>query len=169
LIQLRGKLDAIPGPAVAVDVSRIYRLAAEDHERRLRRWRRAAGACAVAAAAALVFLLVPHLEVQWQPQQLVIRWGVAPPSPASIPPANGTTVPGIDPTLPWSSPELQEQVQVLSELLQGHQAELARLQGSVNGLARQLAAENQHGLAMERDVAALSAHSTLPPTKGTSP
>src|SRR5262245_8635698 len=76
---VRAALDAAPPPEpVAVDLPRLFRVAAAQQERRLRRWRWAAGAVG-AVAAALALIVGLRLEVQFGPRQLVVRWGGGPP------------------------------------------------------------------------------------------
>src|SRR5439155_7840756 len=58
---LRPLLDAVPAPAVAVDLPRLYRDAAAGQTRRLRRWRGAAVAALAVAAAVVVALLLSRL------------------------------------------------------------------------------------------------------------
>jgi anti-sigma factor RsiW len=152
--QLGRLLDAVPAPAVQVDLPRLYRAAAEWQWRRARRWRRVAAAVGAAAAALLVVAFGLRLEVRADGHQLTLRWGAPPaPAPAPAPP------PAVAP----------EQLQVLSELIHAlatdvdardrRQAdELVRLQGRLNDLQR-LTARRQAEL--ERALAAVYASSTL--------
>src|SRR5262245_30462451 len=62
LKDVRRLLDAVPAPAIKVDVPRLYRQAAARQERKLRRWRPAAVAL-LASAALLLIALALNLEV----------------------------------------------------------------------------------------------------------
>jgi hypothetical protein len=168
LDRLRQALDAVPVPAVAVDVAQVYRLEAERQQRRLRRWRRLAVAAVAAAAAVVVLTAALRLEVRVEGNQVSLRWG-APPAAPDVALAAGR---------PESRPlaEAQEQLQLLSELLQGlredcdardqrRQEALARLQAQLDDLRQHVA---RRWDVTDADVAALSARST-PPEKGTLP
>src|SRR5438445_9126428 len=61
LAHARAALDAVPVPAVRVDVARLYTEIAARQERRARRWRRVSMAIAALAAA---LLLVVGLRMQ---------------------------------------------------------------------------------------------------------
>src|SRR5437762_3019612 len=81
-------LDAVPGPAVHVDLSRIYARSSRLQQRRLRRWQFAAAAFAVAAATLFVAFAF-KLEVHAEAHQVTVRWSAPPdvPSPPALPPA----------------------------------------------------------------------------------
>jgi hypothetical protein len=77
LERVRIVLDAVAVPAVSVDVSRVFQQAAALQQCRARRWRRAAvAACGLAAALLLVVLL--RLELRFDANQLIVRWGEVP-------------------------------------------------------------------------------------------
>jgi hypothetical protein len=104
---LQTMLDSTAAPAAQVDLARVYQAAAEQQARRLRRWRRGALAFgAIAASLLLVFGL--RLEIRVQAGQAVVRWGnSAAPSPAPVSP----------PLLTDSSPQNQDELRILSELI----------------------------------------------------
>jgi hypothetical protein len=108
LRHVRCLLDATAAPPVRVDVAGVYRAAAADEARRLKRWRRLALA-ACAAAAALLVVVVGRLEFRVEAHQFVVRWK-APPGP---------TAPEITPVLPVASPcPTPEEWRVANALLQ---------------------------------------------------
>lgn len=181
--QLRPLLDAVPVPAVRIDLPRLYREAAERQQRRLRRWRRAAAVSLAAAAAAVLFALGLALEVRVEAHQVVVRWGTLPPvpdaAPAPLPDVPPRVVEGpVRETGPaWPAAETEEQLRLLTELTQllasdlerrdGRQrTEIARLQVRLMALERQMV---QWRLATDKDVAAVDAGSFIPHGKGTSP
>jgi hypothetical protein len=84
LERVKGVLDALPTPAVRVDLPQLYQDAARWQTLRLRRWRRAALVC-LGAAAALLLVLGLKLEVRVEAQQFVVRWGAPPPAPGPAP------------------------------------------------------------------------------------
>src|SRR5205814_5706586 len=73
LTGVRAALDAGPTPAVAVDLPRLYRAAADRQRLHLRRWRRVALAGTALAAALLLLLLGMKLDVRAGGQQVVVR------------------------------------------------------------------------------------------------
>ena len=113
--RVRHALDAVAVPAGSVDVSRVFQQAAALQQRRARRWRRATVAvCGLAAALLLVLLL--RLELRFDANKLVIRWGEVPiqqppveqpiPEPKII--AQREIV---------ANPELDEQLRVLRDMV----------------------------------------------------
>jgi anti-sigma factor RsiW len=172
-------LDGAPVPVVAVDVPRMQRQVADQQHRRLRRGRLVSFVCVGAAAAVFLLAFGLHLEVRLEGHQAVIRWGL-PPVPAAPSPAPITVVRTAD----SASPQVVQQLQVLSEIVQGlaaesdnraaeldardqqQQTKLARLQTQLDALQRQT---TQQWLSAEQDVAALSAGLTDSPRKGTVP
>jgi hypothetical protein len=80
LAEVRRLLDEPPLPKVQVDVARIFESASRLRQGHMRRWRRAAVAL-VGMAAALLLILCLKLEVRWQGQQVVVRWGMPSPEP----------------------------------------------------------------------------------------
>jgi hypothetical protein len=162
LDHLRRALDAVPVPAVQVDHLRLYREAAARQVRAARRWRWAAVACGAAAAALLLLVLGLRLEVRVDAHQLVVRWGAAPKKGADTlrPPA-----PRVEAPEPPPSPEVEERLRVLSELIHAladdveardeyQQERVARLQARLDELQRQ---GNRRWSEMDRNVAALYA------------
>jgi hypothetical protein len=166
IVQLRHLLDAVPAPAVAVDLPRLYRDAAEGQARRLRRWRGLAVAALAVAAAIVVALLLSRMEVRVDAHQLVVKWGAAPaspdPAPSPIPPAEERPA---APAAAVSTAEVEQQLRLLRELVQAvsadadlrdgrRQQEIAQLRGRLHGLEQQM---TQLRVATERDVSALYA------------
>lgn len=89
---IRRLLDAIPAPPVEpVDVAAIYREAAAMQARSVRRWKRAACAGALVAAAVLLAAVLPKLEVRVTGTEFVARWG--PPDPPVVVPAPSPAAP----------------------------------------------------------------------------
>jgi hypothetical protein len=91
---LRQRLEAFKGPALQIDLPRIYQQAAQRHERRVRRWRRTALAVLGMAAAVLIAAGL-KLEIRVEASQVVLGWGGSakvipqtpdtPPQPAAVP------------------------------------------------------------------------------------
>lgn len=177
LIEVRRLLDAVPTPAVAVDLARLYRDAAERQRRRLRRWRRLACASVAAAAVLLLALLLARMEVRLDGHQLVVRWGGDPAPEQPTPPAPTPQV--VERVVAAPSPatvEIEQQLRLLTELVQAlshdadlhaerRQQEMSRLRNEVQGLQQQL---TQLRLATEKDVAALYAAQFSDKQKGDS-
>jgi anti-sigma factor RsiW len=163
--QIRQLLDGVSVPSIAVDLPALYRQAAERHQRRARRWRRTALAALGMAATVAVLALAMRCEIRIAAHEMVLRWADAPssntPGSAEIlpsPPPRAETAP------PASAPRfLTEQIEVLSELVQGQQEEIVGLQARLDNLRRLVLAGNQRWLTTERDVAALSGHHTTQP------
>jgi predicted anti-sigma-YlaC factor YlaD len=174
---VRRLLGAVPAPAGTVDLPRLYRDAAEQHRRRLRRWRRIALASLAAAAAVVLAVLLSRLEVRLDGNQLVLRWGAAPPeSPVPAPPPQPREPPvAVAPPAPAT--EVEEHLRLLSEAVRAlsddadqrderRQQEVARLRAQVLALQQQMI---ELRLATEKDVAALYAAQFPPKQKGASP
>jgi putative zinc finger protein len=166
IVQVRHLLDAVPAPAVTVDLPRLYRDAAEGQVRRLRRWRGATVAVLAAAAAVVVALLLFRMEIRMDAHQLVLRWGAVPaqpdPPPAPVPPREERP---IAPAPVVSTAEVDQQLGLLRELVEAvsndadlrderRQQEIAQLRGRMQGLEQQM---TQLRLATERDLSALYA------------
>jgi hypothetical protein len=176
IAQLRPLLDAVPAPAVAVDLPRLYRDAAAGQARRLRRWRGAAVAALAAAAAVIVALLVSRLEMRMDAHQLVLRWGAVPAPPDQAPPpAPPREERPIIPAPVVSTAEVEQQLRLLRELVQAvsndadlrderRQQEIAQLRGRMHGLEQQM---TQLRLATARDVSALYAAQLPEKERGT--
>jgi len=157
-------LRATPAPEARVDVEALYREALRRERRRLRRWRRlAVAACAAAALLLLAFGL--KLELCFERNQVVLRWG--PP-----PEETGITVPAPRSREDERSAAHEQRLRALNELvvqLAGdvqaldlrQQTELARLRSRVERLRQQSTLQWE---AAERDVAALYAE-RFPPVK----
>jgi len=172
--QLRHLLDAVPAPAVAVDLPRLYRDAAEGQARRLRRWRAAAVAALAVAAAVVVALLLSRLEVRVDAHQIMVRWGAIPPPPDQPPPL--APPPEERPAAVVATAEVEQQLRLLRELVQAVSAnadlrderrrqEIAQLRGRLHGLEQQM---TQLRLATEKDVSALYAAQSSDKQKGAS-
>jgi len=71
LAHARAALDAVPTPAVTVDVARLYTELATRQERRARRWWRVSAALAAAVLVAVGL----RLQVRVAGHELVIAWG----------------------------------------------------------------------------------------------
>jgi len=164
LRHLRRLLEAVPTPAVSVDLGQVYRQAAERQQGSVRRWRRAAVLLFGAAAAVVAFAVLPRFEVRVDGSQLVLRW--ANPPAAEVPAQPRPSIAQVDHPEPRSSPQLEEQVQVLNELVQGQREEMAQLQTQIGDLRQQLAAGTQRWLTTERDIAALSNSQLIARKKG---
>src|SRR5947209_4447164 len=63
---------------VHIDLPQLYRLAADQRQRKLKRWRRAAVLAAGVAAVLAFFAFGLRLEARVEAHQLVLRWGSAP-------------------------------------------------------------------------------------------
>jgi anti-sigma factor RsiW len=173
LRRVRGLLDAVPAPAVSVDVRQVFQRAAQVQEQRLRRWRRVAVALATAAAVLLVALAL-QLEVRVEAHQVVVRWGSPPPAVVPVPPPSP---PVYVQARPVPSSVGAEEVQLLKDLIHAlaanaeardrqQQVALARLQGRLDTIQSQA---HERWTATERYVSALyTAHFRLP-EKGAKP
>jgi anti-sigma factor RsiW len=160
LAGVRSLLDQAGTPAISADLPAIYRRAAEIQGRRARAWRRAGMGILGAAAAVLIVTMLLRLEVRADARQVVIRWG-APAEPQESPIIAPLDVqPAV---ASRSSSELQGELDILSELIQGltEQQEVrdrrsaqdrAWFRAQLDELRRQTV---QHWMATERDVAAL--------------
>ncbi len=165
ITEVQRLLDAVPAPTVAVDLPRLYRDVADGHGRQVRRWRFVALA-GLAAAVVVAALLVSHLEVRVDANQLVLRWGAGPtapdrpelPPPAPPRPQETTTAAPL-----ISTAEINQQLRMLRELVQAisddadlreqrRQREIAALQNRMRGLEQQM---TQLRLAAQREVTAL--------------
>jgi hypothetical protein len=169
LERVRRLLDNVPAQAPKVDVVGLYGRIAEKQRRRARRWRRAAGVVFAAAASVTVFAFLPHFEMRFEAQQWVLRWGTPPAGDPSVAVAPAAMPSGNDRPSAWSSPQIEEQLEVLSELVQGQRAELTRLQELLHDLQNQLATLTNGWRAGERTLAAAIPISNVQPKKGTSP
>lgn len=147
----RQQLDVVPAPAVQVDLSRLYAVAARSQRRRLRRWQYSAAALAVAASVLFVALAL-KVEVRAEARQVTVRWG---------PPA----VEVARPVAPPAPAEHPEELQLLKDLVRAladevelrderRREELTVLQRRLDVLQRQ---NQQVWAAAEREVAALVA------------
>jgi hypothetical protein len=176
--EVRRLLDAVPAPAVAVDLPRLYREAAARHERRLRRWRRVALASLAAAAAVLLTVLLSRLEIRLDSHQLVLRWGdvaAAPevhPSPPSMPQPQERSLAAASAPL---TADVEQQLRLLTDLVQAlsndadlrddrRREEIARLRGQMQYLQQQI---TQLRLTTEKDLSALYAAQLPEKAKGT--
>jgi anti-sigma factor RsiW len=176
--QVRRRLDAVPVPAVAVDLPRLYREAAEQQARRLRRWRRVACAALAAAAAVVAVVFLSRLEVRIDNNQLVLRWGAVPAPPDVLPPTPPVPQPEPPPIVVAAAPsaDVEQQLRLLSELVQAlsddadrrdgrRQHEIARLRAQMQSLQQQMA---ELRLATAKDVSALYAAQVPERQKGAS-
>jgi hypothetical protein len=133
----------------------------------------------------LVLAALLRLEIRWDRYQAIVRWG-APPTPSELAPISSPVLPppsAVDGPSPQVT-ELQQQILVLSELVQGltagarenaadwqaherrQQQRLAALQSQLQDLKRQT---TERWIATERDVAALSSNQTIALHKGSVP
>jgi Putative zinc-finger len=176
LQQVRRLLAAVPAPTVTVDLVRLYGEAAQRQASRARRWRRVAVAVGVAAAALVVFALLPALEVRVDAHQIVVRWG-APPAVEMPPMLVQAPTPSPPPAETRPAPAVEEQVQLLSQLIQAlatdvqdrdrqQQQELARLQERLQYVQQQTL---QQWTATKTQVDALDTAVFVLPRKGPLP
>jgi hypothetical protein len=132
---------------------------------RLRRWRRAACAALVAAAAVVLAVLLSRLEVRLDANQVVVRWGAVPPPPEAPAPAPRPQPEVIVSPQTAAVGEIEQQLRLLTEVVQAlssdadqhderRRQELALLRAQVQGLQQQL---NELRVATEKDVSALYA------------
>jgi predicted anti-sigma-YlaC factor YlaD len=176
LTRVRRLLDVAPAPAAAVDLPRLYREAAEQQARRLRRWRRVACA-SLAAAAAGVLALLSRAELRLDANQVVLRWGASATAPEPPPPAPRQEPPVVVVAQSTSTAEIEQELRLLNEAVQTlsndadsrderRRLEIARLRAQVSSLQKQLA---DLRLATEKDVAALYAAQLSEKEKGAQP
>jgi hypothetical protein len=169
---VRRLLDAAPAPAVSVDVAAVYRRAAERQARSARRWRRIACAAGVGLAAAIALAVGLRLEVRVEAQQVVLRWGAPPAPPAPPPPP----APAVRPLPPAVSDVTEEQLRLLSELVQALAADVRgrdeRQQQEIDALRRRVQEVQlqsvQRWESAERDLTAIY-QAQFPSGKGIQP
>jgi hypothetical protein len=177
LSRVRRLLDEVPAPAVTVDLPQLYREAAEQQARRLRRWRRVACASLAAAAAVVLALLLSRAELRLDANQVVLRWGAAAAAPEPLPPAPRPEPPVIAVAQTTPTAEIEQELRLLSEVVQTlsddadsrdeqRRHEIARLRAQVSALQRQLA---DLRLATDKDVAALYSAQLSEKVKGAQP
>ncbi len=159
----RRRLEAFQGPAVHVDLPRVYQLAVQRHERRVRRWRRTA--LAVCAAAAVVLIAVGlKLEIRVEASQVVFRWG----GPSPVAPQFQEPAPPVVQIQPPLPPVTAEEVLLAKNLVRAlakevetrdrqQQEALLRLQGRFETFLALLGRTNDRSASNERDVDALYA------------
>ena len=115
LQQVPRLLDLLPAPTLTVDLSRLYRQAAERQQRRLRLWRRAA----LAAAAAVLLAFGLRLDVRVEAHQLMVRWGSPPDVAEAVPsPVHSVPVPAANAAKAEPGPDVEDQLRIVSELVQ---------------------------------------------------
>jgi len=160
LAGVRRLLDCGGTVLVPADLPAIYRRAADMERRRARIWRRAGIAALGVAAAVLIVAMLLRLEIHADARQVVIRWGTL----AELSERQALSPLEADPALARSRlPELQSELDVLSELVQGLTEEQdarerriavdrASFRAELDELRRQTIL---HWMATERDVAAL--------------
>ena len=171
LASARRLLDCAGTVAIPADLPAIYRRAAEMQRRRARIWRRAAIATLGAAAAVFIAAMVLRLEIRADASQVVIRWG----TPAELSERQALSPMEAGSVLARSRlPELQSELDVLSELVQGltedqdaRERRIAEdrafLRAELDEFRRQAAL---HWMATERDVAALCGTQLISTQKG---
>lgn len=170
LESLAHSLNAVPSATARVDLSRLYRDAAERRARQARRWRFLAAGIGLAAAVLLI-LFGMRLELRFEGHQVVLRWGLPPvaPAPEPVPPVivRQEVQPGIS----------AEEVQLLKELVHALAADaeaserrnlatVVRLQQRLDDMQRQT---QRRWADTERDVAALYTAQFGPRPKGEEP
>src|SRR5262249_20219963 len=122
LQEVRQLLDRLPPPAdVRIDLPKLYRQQAEQHQRRLRRWRRLAG-LSMGAAAVVLLTLTLRLEVRLEGHQAAVGWGT-PPTAASLPEPPAPP-PSLVATLERHREETEAKLQLLHELTHALAAEM---------------------------------------------
>jgi hypothetical protein len=168
LAHARASLDAVPVPAVKLDVARLYTEVAARQERRAPRWRRVSLATA-ALAAGLLLVFGLRLQIRVETKQLVIAWGsgqnrererVEPPALAD---ARGS--------------EIDERLRLLDDLVHAVAADVDRRdrrnQADTEDVSRRLDAFRriaaQKWLEAERNVSALYVAQFKPTKGGTTP
>jgi hypothetical protein len=152
-------LDTLPAPEAAVDLGQLYRDAARGSARPRPRGGRGAYAVLAAAAAVMLLVLATRLELRFEAEQLVIRWG---PPPAAAPPAPPPPEPPVTLAAP-PTPEVEERLRLLGDLVQALAADAdrrdARQQQELEALRAQILAAQQQMAQLrqsfDRDVAAL--------------
>jgi anti-sigma factor RsiW len=170
LQRLRQALDRLPAPAVEVQLPRVYAGAARLQEKRLRRWRRVA-LLSLAVAAVVLLALLLNLEVRWDAQQVVLRWGAPPPVPALAAQPQPPIAPAREGP---AAPITAEEIRLVKELIhaladdaesrdqQQRQTVLA-LHTRLEEIRRQM---QQRSVALEHDVHALYTAYFGPKEKG---
>lgn len=179
LEMVRQTLGYVPAPPLAVDLSRLYRRAAEDQRRRSGVWKRIAVAAVGAAAAVVVLLAGWRVEVRVDAQQLILRWGDGQPASRAghARPDPQRFAPSLPDPAPAAALVSAEQVGLLNQLIQAlaadgeardrqHQEEVAQLQRQFRDLQALLARRLS---AAERDVSALYAAQFVLAKKGATP
>jgi hypothetical protein len=180
LQRLRLALDAVPAPAVTVDLQQVYQSASLRQARKLRRWRQAA--CALCALAALLLVAVfLRFEIRVEGHQLSVRWGAVPEVPQSSAPVSDDNFavqnsPHLPPDWPKTS-DIDERLQLMASLIDAlttevdthdanHQQEIARLRQRLDLLQ---ASGDTRWHDTERDLAALYVAQFGSSQKGTRP
>jgi hypothetical protein len=169
LQEVRHALDAVPAPAVRVDLPRLYQEAAARQARRARRWRRAALAgLAVAALVVLAFGL--RLQVRVEAHQVVLAWGTAlaaadvvPPAPRQLPPADRPDPAEVERRLQLASSLIHALADDLESRDAQQQESIKRLQVRLDTLQAQSGARWTE---TRRDIAALYTAQFGPNPKG---
>lgn len=176
---IRELLDRVPAPESRLDVSQVYRQAAERQTRRVRFWRRAATALCGTAAALLVVALLSRMEVRLEPDQIVLRLG----SPRAGGEAIQSPLASVAQPARVAFPDnhslaaTEEQLQLLSQLIHAladstevrdlrQRQELVQLRVELRDLQRRTA---QWRMATEHDVDALYTAQLISTKKGEKP
>jgi hypothetical protein len=170
LQQMRRALDGVRVPPLDVDLPRLYQESAARQRRQARRWRRAAVAVG-GLAAVLALLLLARIEVRFERQQFVVRWGTPMDTAASatVPPPLGPVV-----TQQAMPAECKEQLQVMDDLLHAlatdvkdrdteQRLRIARLEARLQELQAQA---GRRLYETERQVRALYVAQFQPPPRG---
>jgi hypothetical protein len=151
-------LDAVPGkPAATIDLPRLYQEAARRQMRQLRRWKILAGTVAAAAASIAILVIGTRLELQCEPQQIVVRWGEPVVRQSEPPLAPATADPS---SLALASAErsqlLNELITAVADNMQSLEHRERRDAGNLEGRLDALQQENaRRFVALERAVDAL--------------
>jgi anti-sigma factor RsiW len=152
LRRLEGALDAVPVPAVQVNLAKILEQAAQQQGRKLRTWRRL-GHAGIAAAAVLLLGLGLKLEVRIQADQLIVRWHAVPEVVEVSPSATHPASPGVS----------EEDMHLVKELIHALATEVERRDQRQQQMVADLQARlqalqwgaNERCTATERNLAAL--------------
>jgi anti-sigma factor RsiW len=166
LQSVRSALDRLPPSVATVDLSQIYREAAERAARQTTRWRRTAVVFAAAAAILVAVTVAGRVQVRLDAHHLSVRWG----------PAETVVITPAAPDLPERTgpADAEAHLRLLTELIHGlasdaegrdrrHQEELARIHQDLQRHRRELDGRFDK---VERHLAAVDALQVILSQKG---
>jgi hypothetical protein len=172
LQHMRHALDAVPAPAVQVDLPRLFQEAAARQVLRARRWRRAA--LAGCAAAALVLVIAGlRVQVHVDAHQLTLRWGGAP----TVDTVSVPRGPDAPPPEGRASADMERRLELMSSLIHALNEDLEERDANQRQVLRRIQARldelqfqgNARWGETERNIAALYAAQFGPTKKGERP